>query len=458
MTELKNWESIMEAPLIKSPPPGPISRKLLEEQEKLETSSRTYTNSFITALDYGKNATVVDMDRNVFIDLFAGVSVINLGHGNPEVINAIQAQAAKLTHITEVPTESRIEFLKTLNSILPGKMPGRSKIFTTVTGGDACELAIQLARFVTGKKVIVAFGGSYHGIAGNIVSLTANPHYREFSINDYVNTYHLPYPYPYRFPLKVEPEEMSKVVVDELEQLIMDPYSGVGGIAGVIVEPVQGEGGYIVPPGNFLPMLREITEKHHVPLIVDEVQTGVGRTGKVWASSHSNITPDIMTISKSIGGGIPISMIAYRDDYDKGIPGGFHLGTYRANPLGLAAGNVILNKLKNESFMKEIREKGKYILDRLKKIESQNKYVGDVRGLGMMVGIEFVKDRKTKEPNMEFAQKVKKEMFNRGVLIHTCGHYSNVIRFMAPLTIEQKLLERAMDIFESVTNEISRKN
>ena len=134
MTELKNWESIMEAPLIKSPPPGPISRKLLEEQEKLETSSRTYTNSFITALDYGKNATVVDMDGNVFIDLFAGVSVINLGHGNPEVINAIQAQAAKLTHITEVPTESRIEFLKTLNSILPGKMPGRSKIFTTVTG------------------------------------------------------------------------------------------------------------------------------------------------------------------------------------------------------------------------------------------------------------------------------------------------------------------------------------
>ncbi|MHB8361810.1 MAG: aspartate aminotransferase family protein, partial [Thermoplasmataceae archaeon] len=401
-----------------------------------------------TAIDYGRNATIVDMDGNVFIDMFAGVSVLNMGHANPEVIQAIIAQAEKLTHITEIPTEARISFLKTLDSVLPGKMKGKSKVFTTVTGGDACELALQMSRFVTGKKVIVAFGGSYHGIAGNIVSATSNSHYREYSGNEYLNTYHIPYPYPYRFPFDVEPEEMSKITVKNLEELITDPYAGPGGIAGVIVEPIQGEGGYIVPPKNFLPMLREITEKFDIPLIVDEVQTGIGRTGKIWASDHSGITPDIMCISKSVGGGIPISMIAYREDYDIKIPAGFHLGTYRANPLGLAAGNVILEKLKNEEFMKSINSKGAYMIDRLSKMKSENRFIGDVRGIGLMIAVEFVKDKNTKEPFMDLAQNIKKEMFNRGVLIHTCGHFSNVIRFMPPLTIEKKLVEKALDVFE----------
>lgn len=452
----KKWESIMDAPIIKVKPPGPLSSKMLEEQDRFETASRSYTKIFRTALDYGKNATVVDVDGNVFIDLFAGVSVINMGHGNPDVINAIQKQTEKLTHITEVPTESRISFLKILDSTLPGKMGGKSKIFTTVTGGDACELAIQLARFVTGKKVIVAFGGSYHGIAGNIVSATANSHYREYSGNDYLNTYHLPYPYPYRFPQDVEPEEMSKIVAENLENLITDPYSGTGGIAGVIVEPVQGEGGYIVPPKNFLPLLREITQKHNVPLIVDEVQTGMGRTGKIWATEYSGITPDIMTISKSVGGGIPISMIAYDEEYDRNLPAGFHLGTYRANPLGLAAGNIILQKLKHEEFMKEIRNKGNLIIESLRKLETESRFIGDVRGLGLMVGVEFVKDRKTKEPNGDLAQRIKTEMFNRGVLIHTCGHYANVIRFMPPLTIEEPLLRKVMNIFSEVVVKLSK--
>ncbi len=456
MMNEKKWESIMDAPIIKVKPPGPLSSKMLEEQDRFETASRSYTKIFRTALDYGKNATVVDVDGNVFIDLFAGVSVINMGHGNPDVINAIQKQTEKLTHITEVPTESRISFLKTLDSTLPGKMRGKSKIFTTVTGGDACELAIQLARFVTGKKVIVAFGGSYHGIAGNIVSATANSHYREYSGNDYLNTYHLPYPYPYRFPQDVEPEEMSKIVAENLENLIIDPYSGTGGIAGVIVEPVQGEGGYIVPPKNFLPLLREITQKHNVPLIVDEVQTGMGRTGKIWATEHAGITPDIITISKSVGGGIPISMIAYDEEYDRDLPAGFHLGTYRANPLGLAAGNVIFQKLKHEEFMKEIRNKGNLIIESLRKLETESRFIGDVRGLGLMVGVEFVKDRKTKEPNGDLAQRIKTEMFNRGVLIHTCGHYANVIRFMPPLTIEESLLRKAMNIFSEVVVKLSK--
>ncbi|WP_393971959.1 aspartate aminotransferase family protein [Oxyplasma meridianum] len=448
MQKENEWKSMMDAPVIKGEIPGEKSKLMLKEQELYETSSRTYTDTFKIGVNYGKNATIVDVDGNVFIDLFSGVSVLNMGHANPDVLKAITEQASRITHITEVPTEARIAFLKTLNSTLPGKMRDNSKVFTTVTGGDACELAIQLSRLITKKKVIIAFGGSYHGIAGNIVSTTANFHYRDNSFNSYTNTYHIPFPYPYRFPIKSENEDISKTVIDYLEYLIKDPYSGIGSVAGVMVEPIQGEGGYVVPPDNFMPMLAESTKKLGVPLIVDEIQTGMGRTGKIWASEHSRITPDIMCISKSVGGGIPISMIAYHKEYDVEIPKAFHLGTFRANPVGLAAGNVILNKLKNEEFLNEVKRKGKFIMEKLISLQEKSKFIGDVRGKGLMIGVEFVRDKKSREPNSELAMKIKNRMFNNGVLIHTCGHFANVIRFMPPLTIEMKLLEKSMEIFE----------
>jgi len=448
--------SFKNAPKIVTELPGPKSKVMLEKQDRYETASRTYTKQFQLAVKRARGSTIEDMDGNVFIDWFSGICVLNLGHNHPVVRQAMMNQIDTLVHINEVPSETRINFLETLNSTLPGKMKNGSKVMFTVTGADACEAAISLARYVTKKKTIVAFGGAYHGVAGDIVGATANHHYRDYAGLSAQNIYHLPYPYLYRFPIKVPEEDVSKTVVEQLEYIIRDPYSGPGAVAGVLVEPIQGEGGYIVPPDDFLPMLREVTEKYSVPLIVDEIQTGVGRTGKIWASEYAGITPDIMCISKSIGGGIPTSMIAYKQEYDEGLPPGFHLGTYRGNPVALAAGTAILDYLKTSDLLERVRSKGEYIKKRFQEISDEIRQVGDVRGRGFMISAELVKDRGSKEPDPDMASKAKSAMFRRGLLMHTCGHYSNVLRHMAPLTIETELVEKGIQIFHESLKEATR--
>ncbi len=449
--------SFEEAPVIKTELPGPKSRKILDEQEKYETESRTYTKAFKLAVDEARGSTIRDLDGNIFIDWFAGISVLNLGHNNPVVRTAIEAQLDKIVHINEVPTEVRTNFMKTLNSVLPSGLKDRSKTMFTVTGADACEAAISLARHVSGKKTVIAFGGSYHGVAGDIIGATSNYHYRDYAGISPRDIYHLPFPYPYRFPIKVPEDEISNAVIDQIEYLIRDPAAGPGAIGGILVEPIQGEGGYIVPPDDFLPMLREVTEKYSVPLIFDEVQSGMGRTGKIWASEHYKVSPDIMCVSKSIGGGIPTSMIVYREEYDKGLPAGFHLGTYRANPLALAAGTAILNYLKTSNVLERVSSKGEYIRKAFQEMADDNKYVGDVRGKGYMIAAELVKNKSTKEPATEMANSMKETLFRHGLLMLTCGHYGNVMRYIAPLTIEDRIIESGLDVFEESLEEVSHK-
>ncbi len=449
--------SIENAPLLKTKIPGPKSKEFLDIQDTLETSSRSYTSFFRFAIDYGKGSTVVDMDGNVFIDWFGGVSVLNLGHGHPAVMNALKSQVEKITHITEVPTEARIKYLKTLNSVLPGKMKNNSKVHMTVTGADACEAAVSLARYNSKKPTIIAFSGSYHGIAGGIVGATSNYHYRDYAGFSSQNYVYAPYPYPYRFSSKTKPEDISKEVVERIVEMIRDPYSGVPPVGGIIVEPVQGEGGYIVPPDDFLPMLRETCDEHSIPLIIDEVQSGIGRTGKLWASEYQNVTPDIMCISKSIGGGIPISSIVYRKDFDQ-IPKAFHLGTYRGNPLGMAAGAAILDVVKDEQFLERVRSKGRYLLKRFQEIQDNSSIIGDVRGRGFMVANEIVTNKQDKTPGTELAGKIRESLFNKGLLMHTCGHYGNAMRFMAPLTIEDDLLDTGISLFQEAIKETEVKS
>ena len=449
--------SIENAPLLKTKIPGPKSKEFLDIQDTLETSSRSYTSFFRFAIDYGKGSTVVDMDGNVFIDWFGGVSVLNLGHGHPAVMSALKSQVEKITHITEVPTEARIKYLKTLNSVLPGKMRNNSKVHMTVTGADACEAAVSLARYNSKKPTIIAFSGSYHGIAGGIVGATSNYHYRDYAGFSSQNYVYAPYPYPYRFSSKTNPEDISKEVVERIVEMIRDPYSGVPPVGGIIVEPVQGEGGYIIPPDDFLPMLRETCDEHSIPLIIDEVQSGIGRTGKLWASEYQNVTPDIMCISKSIGGGIPISSIVYRKDFDQ-IPKAFHLGTYRGNPLGMAAGAAILDVVKDEQFLERVRSKGRYLLKRFQEIQGNSSIIGDVRGRGFMVANEIVTNKQDKAPGTELAGKIRGSLFNKGLLMHTCGHYGNVMRFMAPLTIEDDLLDTGISLFQEAIKETEVKS
>ena len=436
------------APRIAVKPPGPKSKELLSKQSALETKAVVYSKAFPIGIDSARGATIKDVDGNLFIDWISGICVINLGHNNPFVTQAVKSQIDRIWHALEIPTEARIHFLEKLHSVLPGTLRGHAKVLLTVTGGDACEAAISLAKRVTGRNTIVAFGGSYHGIHQGIVSLTSSRHYLESAGVVRSGVFHLPYPYAYRFPLPVEKRgDEGKVVLKYLEELLVDEHSGLDQPAGILVEPIQGEGGYIVPPDDFLPGLREIADKFQIPLIIDEVQTGFGRTGKFWGCEVTNTSPDIMCVSKSVGAGIPLSLIAYKEEYDETVPEAFHLGTYRGNPLAMAAGAASIDYIRNENILDHVSTLGEKAKHEFAEIAASSKNVGEVRGVGFMIGNEIVESKQTKTPSKQTTLRMRKEMFENGLLMHTCGHYGNVLRFMAPLVISESLLDRGMQVY-----------
>jgi 4-aminobutyrate aminotransferase-like enzyme len=440
--------SFEEAPRITVKPPGPRSKELLAKQSALETKAVVYSKAFPIGIDSARGSTIKDVDGNLFIDWVSGICVLNLGHNNPFVTAAVKSQIERIWHALEIPTDARIHFLEKLHSVLPGTLRGNAKILLTVSGGDACEAAISLAKHVTGRNTIVAFGGSYHGVHQGIVSLTSNRHYLESAHVVRSGVFHLPYPYPYRFPLPVEQRgDEGKVVLSYLEDLLVDEHSGLDKPAGIMVEPVQGEGGYIVPPNDFLPGLKEIADRFQIPLIIDEVQTGFGRTGKFWGCEVTDTSPDIMCVSKSVGAGIPLSLIAYKKEYDESIPEAFHLGTYRGNPLAMAAGAASIDYIRNENLLSHVSNLGEKARAKFAEIAGSSKNVGDVRGVGFMIGNEIVESKQTKMPSKEAAIRMRKDMFENGLLMHTCGHYANVLRFMAPLVIGEVLLDRGMEIY-----------
>jgi 4-aminobutyrate aminotransferase-like enzyme len=442
-------EHPLTAPHIVVKPPGPRSKELLMKQEELETRAVVYSKAFPFAIDSAENATIRDVDGNLYIDWVSGICVLNLGHRNPVVTQAVTAQLGKVWHALEIPTETRIHFFERMHSVLPGGLKGHAKIMTTVTGADACETAVSIARRVTGKRTIVAFEGSYHGVHQGAVSLTSSRHYLEYAGVPRQGVLRLPYPYSYRFPLPVEKDgDEGKVVLRYLEHLVEDEHSGLDDLAGIIVEPVQGEGGYILPPEDFLPGLREIADKSHAPLIIDEVQTGFGRTGKFWGCELTGTTPDIMCVSKSVSAGIPLSFVACKSEYDGLLGDGFHLGTYRGNALAMAAGSASVDYITGNRLLERVERLGRKAKEEFERTASKSKNVGDVRGVGFMIGNEVVESKQTRKPSRALAVEFRRRMFESGLLMHTCGHYGNVLRFMAPLTIEEELLEKGLGVFD----------
>jgi len=409
----------------------------------------TYSKAFPFAIDSARGATIKDVDGNTFIDWMGGICVLNVGHNNPAVTAAVKSQMERIWHSLEIPTEIRMQFLEKIHSVLPGNLRGRAKTLLTVTGGDACEAAISLAKHVMGRSTIIAFGGSYHGIHQGIVSLTASRGYLRSSGTVRHGVFHLPFPYSYRFPFPVEHKgDEGKVVLAYLENLLSDEHSGLDTPAGILVEPIQGEGGYVVPPNDFLPGLRKIADKYQIPLIIDEVQTGFGRTGKFWGCEVTNTSPDIMCVSKSVGAGLPLSLIAYKEEYDQSLPDGFHLGTYRGNPLAMAAGAATIDYIKQENLLSKAEKLGNTAKSEFERIAKPSKNVGEVRGVGFMIANEIVESKESKAPSKDLAVRLRKTMFENGLLMHTCGHFGNVLRFMAPLIISEKLMQNGLSVYE----------
>jgi 4-aminobutyrate aminotransferase len=446
MSDRTGWLSYPDAPRIVVPPPGPKSRKLLEEQARWETDAIGYPHYFPMAPKSAQGSTIEDVDGNRYIDWVAGISVLNLGHRHPRLVAALEAQSKEIWHALELPTEARIRFLEELEGSLPGNLRNHARVLFTVTGGDAIETAVNLADYAQGKRGTVAFSGAYHGVHGGVVGLTSGRRYHSTTSFGGGSVIRVPFPDPYRPVLGAD--EGAAGTIAYLEHLVNDPHSGVDEISSVLVEPILGEGGYVVPPDDFLPSLREFCDRRGILLIADEVQTGLGRTGRMWAVEHSGVTPDILCIAKTVGGGLPISMVAYRADLVKELPRGFHLGTYRGNPLALAVGTEVLKVLKEGDLLERTRHRGAAVVERFRSMAAHHPTIGDVRGRGFMIGVEFVHDPVTRAAWGERAKAMRSALFARGVLMHTSGSWDQVLRFMAPLTIEDELLERGLVAFE----------
>jgi diaminobutyrate-2-oxoglutarate transaminase len=438
------------APALHGELPGERSRAMLAEQEELESNARSYPRAVPLAIEEGRGATLRDVDGNTFIDLFGGAGVLNVGHSNPAVLAAASAQEQKLVHALDFPTTPKLRLMRRLRELLPGRLRETARFhFGGPTGSDAVESALKLTREHTGREAVIAFQGSYHGMSSGALSVTSDTGYGGPASTP---VHFMPYPYCYRCPLGLQPDSCELACAKLLETSLEDPHSGIPTPAAVIVEPIQGEGGTIVPPDGYLRELRRITQEHDVPLICDEIQSGFARTGKLFACEHDGVTPDVMTLSKALGGiGYPISCIAYDSRYDTWKPGK-HIGTFRGHQVAMAAGLAAIEYMQEVDLAGHAAALGDESMMLLDEALREHPAVGEVRGRGLMIGIELVEDRDSKAPWKELASQVRTECFKRGVVIEVGGHFGNVARFLPPLVISRKLMLSACEIFvESVS-------
>ena len=445
--------SFPEAPVIKTQPPGPESQELLDFQWDHEGSAVSYPRWLPMALRRAKGATVEDVDGNIYIDFFGGAGVMNVGHANPEVVDAAAKQISELTHSLDIPNPARMSLVKVLSSLLPDAL---SRIFFGgPTGSDAVEAAVKLAKYNTKRHTIIAFEGSYHGMTSGALSLSSGLSFKEDFLPLVPGAHFVPYAYCYRCSFNKKPDDCSLECASYLEHVLEDPHSGVGKPAAVIVEAIQGEGGTIVPPESFIPKIREICSKYNVLMIVDEIQAGFCRTGRMFAFEHSGIIPDIITLSKALGGlGFPISCIAFKERLNS-LPPGKHIGTFRGNVVAYAAGHAAINFMLKAGLEEHVFDLGTKILTWLKESVKESDIVGEVRGKGLMFGVEFVKDRETKEPAPELAAQVRSLCHRSGLLIEIGGHYSNVARFLPPLILTEDLAKKGVEVFFEAVRKVS---
>ena len=423
--------------------PGPKARALIKRDSAVISPS--YPRSYPFAMDHGKGTEVWDVDGNRFLDFMAGIAVASTGHSHPKVVKAIQEQAEKFIHISsDFYHEKWIEFAEKLAEIAPFDDYGVS--FMTNSGTEAVETAIKLARYHTGRSNFIGFTGAFHGRTMGAVTFTASkPKYHKGFYPLMNGVVHAPFPNPYRPILeRRKGEDDGETVVRYIEDQILGHVLPAEEVAGILVETIQGEGGYIVPPTGFYPALRKLCDKHGIMLIVDEVQSGMGRTGKWWAIEHFDVEPDIVTAAKGIASGMPLgACIARREimDWEKGT----HGNTYGGNPISCAAALATI-ELIEKKYMQNAAEVGQYTLDALSEIQARHPSIGDVRGIGLMIGVEFVKDRGTKEPDGELTERVVNLAFERGLLMLSCG--KSVIRIAPPLSISRSEIDEGLVIFE----------
>ena len=441
----------MKVPDVKVPIPGPKAREVIERDKKYIA---TTTKSAPVVAKRATGSIVEDVDGNLLIDFASGISVLNIGHAHPKVVEAIRKQAGEFTHFagTDYYYDIQTRLAEKLAQITPGRYA--KKTFFGNSGTEANEAAIKIAKYATKRQMFLAFLGAFHGRTQGALSLTGSKaRQRSGFFPSMPGVVHVPYAYCFRCPYKLTYPECDLYCANIIEDLYLKTVAPPEDMAGVFVEPVQGEGGYIVPPKGWLDRIGKIAKDHDIQFIDDEVQSGFGRTGKMWGIEHSKVVPDILTMAKSMGGGMPIGATVYRAEMDFRVAGK-HSNTYGGNPVAAAASLATIDVIESEDLVARSAKLGAHMAKRLDEMAERYDFIGERRGRGMMQAHEFVADKRTNKPAPELRDEVEKLAYQRGLILLPCGE--STMRYIPALNIPADVLDSGLDVLEDTLKALRR--
>ena len=436
--------------------PGPKSQMLINRRKQAAASAVSCV--YPVAIARGEGAMIEDLDGNRFLDWIGGVGVLNVGYSQPEIIDAVKAQSEKYFHgmFNIVTHECYVALAEKLNQIAPVRGEKR-RTFLSNSGAEADENAVKIARGYTRRPNIIVFSGAFHGRTELTMTMTSKKAYAVNMGPLSHGVFRARFPYLYRKPEGMPQDKVIEYYVDSIYS-VFEECGAADTIAAVIVEPVQGEGGFIPAPIEWVKVMRKICDEHDILLAADEVQSGFCRTGRMFATEYwkeAGCEPDILVTAKSIAAGLPLSAVVTREEIMEAVPAGTIGGTYCGNALSCAAALKTIELMEKNHLAERAQEIGKKVMDRYEKMKEKYEPVGDVRGLGAMIGMEFVKDKKTKEPDPQFVKDLVQECVQHGLMIESAGVYGNVIRFLAPLVITDEQLEAGLDILENAVEKLT---
>jgi 4-aminobutyrate aminotransferase len=439
-------------PKIVVSPPGPKAREMVKKDESLVSPS--YARFYPLVIDSGKGCIVKDVDGNEFIDFNSGLVCLNVGHSHPKVVAAIKKQCDRFLHYsnTDFYYDEVIDLAGKLAEITPGDF--NKKVYFGNSGAEAVEAAVKLAKWHSRRQLFIAFISAFHGRTIGALSFTASkPTQRRYFFPLMPGVTHVPYPYCYRCPFKLTYPECHYWCVDFIDEYVLQKYVPPEDTAAILYEPIQGEGGYVVPPPEYPKRLKKLADKYGLLFIDDEVQTGMGRTGKWFAIEHWDVEPDIICSAKGLASGMPLGAVIAKAKVMDWV-GGSHASTFGGNPLSCAAALAVIDTIKEEKLLENATKQGAYIMKRLEELKARSEIVGDVRGKGLMIGLEIVEDKKSKKPAPEKVKEIMIRSWKRGVAVITCG--TSTIRIAPPLVITRELVDSALDIIEDTVKEVEK--
>jgi 4-aminobutyrate aminotransferase len=439
-------------PKIVVTPPGPKAREIVKKDESLISSS--YGRFYPLAVESGKGCIVKDVDGNEFIDFNSGLVCMNVGHNHPKVISAIKSQCDRFLHYsnTDFYYEEVLDLADKLAHITPGSPEKRFSFGNS--GAEAIEAAVKLAKWHSRRQLFIAFISAFHGRTVGALSFTSSkPTQRRSFFPLMPGVTHVPYGYCYRCPYKLTFPECHYWCVDFIDEYVLQKYIPPEDTAAILVEPIQGEGGYVVPPPEYHQRLKKLADKYGLLFIDDEVQSGMGRTGKWFAIEHWGVEPDIICASKALASGLPLGACIAKAKVMDWVPGS-HASTFGGNPLSCVAASAVIDVIKEEKLLDNATKQGAYIMKRLTELKEKNEIVGDVRGKGLMIGMEIVEDKISKKPAPQKVNEIMMRSWKRGVNVISCG--ASTIRIAPPLVITKELVDSALDIIEDTVRQVEK--